>query len=84
MIVRCFQTFSDSGPEVLYQSGQFMFAPEQYAITGNDPSANATEMTIQELIMFANDQLLTERYRLDPWPLFAFGDVSSDRTLQLN
>lgn len=29
---------------------------------------------MQELIMFANNQVLAERYRLDYWPLFAVGD----------
>ena len=28
----------------------------------------------QELSQFANNQMLTERYRLDSWPLFNLGD----------
>ena len=46
-------------------------------------------MTNQELIMFANDNLLTERYRLDFWPLFALGDgggvpdISSDSLIRV-
>ena len=39
--------------------------------------------------MFANDNLLTERYRLDFWPLFALGDgggvpdISSDSLIRV-
>jgi hypothetical protein len=78
-------TFSDSAPESLYVDGQFMFSPEQYAIRGNGKAFTHTMgnakaaaiMTTEQLLMFANDQLLTERYRLDMWPLFALGDGGS-------
>jgi hypothetical protein len=71
-------TFSDSAPESLYMDGQLIFAPEQYAISADPsarggnydpPGANTTAMVRQQMIMFANDQLLSERYRLDHWPL---------------
>jgi hypothetical protein len=82
-------TFSDSGPESLYRDGQFLFSAEQYAITGSDPNSNNTDMVDQQLIMFANDQLLAQRYRLDYWPLFALGDggdvtdVTSDSLIRV-
>ena len=78
-------TFSDAAPESLYKDGQFLFAPEQYAVEGGAiwqplwdnltrSKADAHAMFTQELIMFANNQVLAERYRLDYWPLFALGD----------
>ena len=88
-------TFSDSAPESLYTSGEFIFSPvsaaapcassfrslkqaaaqEQYAVRGN--GQDAAKMTDEQLTMYANDQLLSERYRLDLWPLFALGDGGS-------
>lgn len=44
----------------------------RYAITGR--TGNATAKTEQQLIYYANNQLITERYMLDMWPLFALGD----------
>ena len=56
-------TFPDSGPEALYMSRQFIFAPEEYAVTGT--TGNATSKTDQQLLMYANNQYITERYMLD-------------------
>ena len=52
-------TFSDSAPESLYRDGQFLFAPEQYAVIGGpgpgmnltSSKAEANQMAMQELIM---------------------------------
>eukprot|EP01045_Picozoa_sp_COSAG04_P020411 COSAG04_NODE_2087_length_4828_cov_15.357418_3_plen_362_part_00 len=84
-IVPGVNTFSDSGPETLYRDGQFIYSPEQYAVNpSGDLQCNAsgycngTTMTNQQLVMFANDQLLAERYRLDGWPLFSVFDGNSD------
>ena len=58
-IVPGVNTFSDSGPETLYRDGQFLFAPEQYAVIGGpgpgenltSSKAEANQMAMQELIM---------------------------------
>ena len=63
--------FPDANPEMLYQTRQFVFAPEEYSITGRTGNAsNAAAMAQAELSHFANNQMLAERYRLDAWPLF--------------
>ena len=124
-------TFQNSNPEMLYQSRQFAFAPEEYSIQGKTGNALAmaqygsqdchkhaapirpaqvswphllesrqrrrrslchsrriyplrslaraslrspTPVRRQELSQFANNQMVTERYRLDSWPLFYLGD----------
>jgi len=66
-------TFPDSGPETLLHNRQFVFAPEEYAITGSNTS-NASQKTMTQLSYYVNDQYLASRYRLDLWPLFALGD----------
>ena len=65
-------TFPDSGPSALYRTRQPIFAAEEYAITGT--TGNATAETNNELVYFANNEMIADRYRLDTWPLFALGD----------
>ena len=65
-------TFPDSGPSVLYRTRQPIFAAEEYAITGT--TGNATAETNSELVYFANNEMIADRYRLDTWPLFNLGD----------
>ena len=65
-------TFPDSGPESLYRTRQFIYSPEEYAVTGT--TGNASSKTEGQLQYYENDQLIGERYRLDVWPLFALGD----------
>ena len=72
-------TFPDSGPESLYRTRQFIYSPEEYAVTGT--TGNATSKTEGQLQYYENDQLIGERYRLDIWPLFALGDGGGVRSL---
>lgn len=71
-------TFPDSGPESLYRTRQFIYSPEEYAVTGT--TGNATSKTEGQLQYYENDQLIGERYRLDIWPLFALGDGGGVRS----
>ena len=38
-----------------------------YTVTGT--TGNSTAKTLGELTYYANDQLISERYRLDTWPV---------------
>lgn len=71
-------TFPDSGgPEGLYAGRQYIFSPEEYSITdiqGPKGTDFAYLKTQAELVTFANNQYLTERYLLDTWPLHAMMD----------
>ena len=74
-------TFPDTGPATLYESGQYIFAPEEYAI---QPSGNATDMALQQLIYYAANARIAERYRLEAWPIPAIYPVSTTSQLRLS
>ena len=71
-------TFPDSGgPEGLYAGRQYIFSPEEYSVTdieGQTGTDFAYLKTQAQLVTFANNEYLTQRYRLDAWPLFAMMD----------
>ena len=44
-------TFSDSAPESLYRDGQFLFAPEQYAVIGGPGPVSYTHLTLPTILL---------------------------------
>jgi hypothetical protein len=56
----------------LYASRQHILSPEEYEING--AITNASQETANQLLMFAGNQYVAERFGLDNWPLFNVGD----------
>ena len=57
----------------LYASRQHILSPEEYEINGR--ITNASQETANQLVMFAKNQYVAERFGLDNWPLFNVGEL---------
>lgn len=60
------------GPDTLYEQRQPVLSPEHYMLSGD--TKNATMGTLDELGLFASNQMVAERFRISAWPLFNVGD----------
>jgi len=75
--------FTDTGlqgPDTLYQQRQPLLVPEEYMLSGS--TTNVTYGMNNQLAMYANNQMVAERFGLSAWPLFNVGDGGGNPNLR--